>query len=83
MALASAHRISKVGALSAHKELYDFKQEVLYRLDPVFMPKINTSFHRYQEIILPSFFPNCSHSGELRWQTLNFMRALCGFKKRH
>lgn len=57
--------------------MYAFHSDrVILRLDPTFLPKINTWFHRAQEIILPDFYPKPRHPTEKRWHTLDVHRAL-------
>lgn len=46
------------------------------RLDPAFVPKINTPFHRTQELVLPNFCPDPTHPLERQWHRLNVRRAL-------
>lgn len=45
-------------------------------LDTTFVPKINTWFHRAQEVILPDFCPKPRHPRECPWHSLNVRRAL-------
>ncbi|XP_053145020.1 uncharacterized protein LOC128342137 isoform X1 [Hemicordylus capensis] len=55
VAIASACRISRLGALSARKEFCTFQSDAVnLQLDPTFLPKVNTAFHRTQVIVLPS-----------------------------
>lgn len=51
-------------------------------LDPTFIPKINTPFHRAQELILPNFCPEPAHRLERTWHTLDMRRALRIYLKR-
>lgn len=44
--------------------------------DPLFIPKINSWFHRAQEIVLPSLCPNASHPKEREWHMMDVWRAL-------
>lgn len=58
VAITSARRVSKVGALSVNPNLCIFhKDRVVLCTDSVFVPKINILFHREQELVLPSFCP--------------------------
>lgn len=66
-----------MGALSAKAELCAFHHDkVILRPDPTFVPKINTYFHRSQEVALPSFCPNLVHTKEKVWHTLDVRRIL-------
>ncbi|XP_060537977.1 uncharacterized protein LOC132709142 [Pantherophis guttatus] len=77
VAVTSARRISEMAALSIRKELCIFHQDrVVLRLDPSFIPKVNSVFHRAQEVVLPNFCPNPRHPLEKRWHTLDVRRAL-------
>lgn len=49
---------------------------VVLRLDPAFIPKINSPLHRTQELVLPNFCPRPSHEREHLWHTLDVRRAL-------
>ncbi|XP_060545540.1 uncharacterized protein LOC132711180, partial [Pantherophis guttatus] len=77
LAITSARRVSELAALSIRQDLCIFKPNtVVLRLDPAFLPKINSSFHRSQEIILPDFCPSPRHRLEDQWHTLDVRRAL-------
>lgn len=77
MAITLARRISELAALSVREELCFFHMDqVELLLDPAFLPKINSWFYRAQELILPDFCPNPSHSREPIWHTLDVRRAL-------
>ncbi|XP_058021205.1 uncharacterized protein LOC131189221 isoform X1 [Ahaetulla prasina] len=83
VAITSAHRISELAALSSRPDLCVFHTDrVVLRLDPTFVPKINTPFHRAQELVLPNFCPNPSHALERSWHTLDVCRALQIYLKR-
>lgn len=45
-------------------------------MDPAFIPKINSTFHRSQELILPNFCPAPRHHLEKIWHTLDVRWAL-------
>uniref|UniRef100_A0A8D0GAN6 von Willebrand factor A domain containing 3A n=1 Tax=Sphenodon punctatus TaxID=8508 RepID=A0A8D0GAN6_SPHPU len=47
-----------------------------------FVPKVNSLFHRQEEIILPSFCPKPVHRLEKKWHTLDLRRALKNYIKR-
>lgn len=83
VAITSAHRISELAALSARPNLCIFHtDQMVLRLDPSFIPKINSKFHRAQELILPNFCPSPSHRLEWTWHTLDVRRALRIYLKR-
>lgn len=74
--ITSARRISELAALSVRQNLCIFHQDrVVLRLDPSFIPKVNTWFHRAQELVLPNFCPEPRHALEHRWHILNVRRA--------
>ncbi|XP_039176188.1 uncharacterized protein LOC120297529 [Crotalus tigris] len=77
VAVTSAKRISELHALSVRKDLCIFHNDrVTLRLDPSFVPKVNSLYHRSQEIILPDFCPNPSNDIEMQWNKLDVHRAL-------
>ncbi|XP_060542104.1 endonuclease/exonuclease/phosphatase family domain-containing protein 1 isoform X6 [Pantherophis guttatus] len=83
VAITSARRISELAALSTRPDLCVFHTDrVVLRLDPTFVPKINSVFHRAQELILPNFCPRPSHPRERRWHALDVRRALRIYLKR-
>lgn len=43
---------------------------------PSFVPKVNTIFHRTQELILPTLCPNPKSSRERDWHSLDVKQAL-------
>uniref|UniRef100_A0A8D0L1J2 Core-binding (CB) domain-containing protein n=1 Tax=Sphenodon punctatus TaxID=8508 RepID=A0A8D0L1J2_SPHPU len=77
VAVTSARRVSELGALSMEENFCLFsEQSVTLRMDEAFIPKVNSTFHRAQEVILPSFCPKPSHPKEKVWHTLDVRRAL-------
>ncbi|XP_034290509.1 uncharacterized protein LOC117675694 [Pantherophis guttatus] len=77
VAITSARRISELAALSVRQDLCIIHPDrVILRLDPAFIPKINSTFHRSQEIILPNFCPFPRHRLETVWHKLDVRRAL-------
>lgn len=77
VAITSARRISELAALFTRVDLCVFRQDrVILRLDPAFMLKVNSLFHRAQEIVLPNFCPSPVHRLERSWHTLDVRRAL-------
>ncbi|XP_029140096.1 ephrin type-A receptor 7 [Protobothrops mucrosquamatus] len=79
----TARCISELAALSVRSDLCIFHSDrVVLRLDPTFVPKVNSLFHRTQEVVLPNFCPNPSHDLERQWHTLDVHRALRRYIKR-
>ncbi|XP_058032210.1 uncharacterized protein LOC131194794 [Ahaetulla prasina] len=77
IAITSARRISELAALSIRKDLCIFHPDrVVLCLNPTFTPKINSLFHRSQELVLLNFCPNPSHQLETLWHTLDVHRAI-------
>lgn len=74
-----ARRISELAALSVRK---DHPNKVVLRLDPSFVPKVNSCFHRAQEQILSDFCLGLTHTLEKKWHTLDIRRALHIYIKR-
>uniref|UniRef100_A0A8C6V4T6 Tyr recombinase domain-containing protein n=1 Tax=Naja naja TaxID=35670 RepID=A0A8C6V4T6_NAJNA len=83
VAITSARRISEIAALSIRKDLCVFHEDrVVLRLDPTFLPKVNSAFHRAQELVLPNFCEAPSHRLERQWHHLDVRRALRVYIKR-
>lgn len=77
LAITSARHVSELTALSIRKDLCIFYNDrVVMRLDPTFLPKVNSWFHRAQELVLPNFCPNPRHPSESLWHMLDIRRAL-------
>lgn len=73
----SARRVSELAALSISRELCMFQEDsVVVHTDSFFLPKVKSTFHRSQEIVLPSLCPNLLHPREREWHTLDIWRAL-------
>ncbi|KAG8579202.1 hypothetical protein GDO81_010753 [Engystomops pustulosus] len=49
---------------------------IVLMLDPNFVPKVVSDFHRNQEIILPSFCENPSSAREREWSSLDVRRSV-------
>lgn len=78
-----ARRVSELRALSADRELCVFHNDkVVLRTGPAFVPKVNSAFHRSQEVVLPSFCPNLSHPKERELHCLDVRRALSYYIER-
>lgn len=72
-----SRRVSEMAVFSVAKELCMFQEDrVMFRLDPSFLPKVNSFFHRAEEVVMPSFCPSSQHPRERDWHTLNIHRAL-------
>lgn len=83
LAITSDRRVSELTALSVRKDLCIFYSDrMVIRLDPTFLPKVNSWFHRAQELVLPDFCPNPRHQTESLWHTLGVRRALRRYIKR-
>lgn len=84
VAITLPRRISELAVLSVRDDLcvFHLDRAVLY-LDPAFMPKINSWFHRAQELVFPDFCPNPLHAREAlriyikRTQSFRCTEALC------
>ncbi|XP_071997264.1 uncharacterized protein [Engystomops pustulosus] len=72
VAITSARRLGELQAISI-KEPYMrvLDDRIILTLDPNFIPKVVSEFHRGQEIILPSFCKNPSSEREREWHTLD------------
>lgn len=78
-----ARRISEIATLAVRSDLCMFHVDrVVLPLYPSFIPKVNMSFHRLQEIVLHNFCPNPTHPLQKYWHTLDVWRALHVFLKR-
>ncbi|XP_013923747.1 PREDICTED: probable cation-transporting ATPase 13A5 [Thamnophis sirtalis] len=83
VAITSARRVLEINALSSRADLCTFlDNRVILRLDPSFMPKVNSPFHRALEIILLDFCPHPSGEREKWWHKLDVRRALHIYLKR-
>lgn len=77
VAITSVRRVSELNALSVKSSCCTFhKDKVVLLTDPTFRPKVDSSFHRSQEICLPTFCPQPQHPKERLWHTLDVKRAL-------
>lgn len=73
VAITSARRVDEISAL-VHTPPYTqiLDDRVILKPDPAFLPKVVLSFHRSQEIVLPS----ASSAKERVFHTLDVIRAL-------
>ncbi|KAG8573402.1 hypothetical protein GDO81_012391 [Engystomops pustulosus] len=72
VAVTTARRLGEIQAISI-KEPYMrvLSDRIILTLDPGFIPKVTSRFHRAQEITLPSFCENPSTSREASWHLLD------------
>ncbi|XP_073434410.1 uncharacterized protein [Dendrobates tinctorius] len=77
IAITSARRVSDIQALSRRPPFLQVKEDrVILRPDPAYLPKVASSFHRSQEIVLPSFLPKPTNEKEEKLHTLDVRRCL-------
>ncbi|XP_068111872.1 uncharacterized protein [Hyperolius riggenbachi] len=83
LAITTARRIGELQALSI-KEPYCVISEdrVTLRPDAAFLPKVVSSFHRNQEIYIPSFCENPTNDKEERLHSLDVRRCLLHYLER-
>lgn len=75
----SARGVSELGALRQFQFVHLHKDKVVLRPDPAFILKINTWFHRKQECVFVSFYPNTQKPLEPQkpnWHALDARRSL-------
>ncbi|XP_058042565.1 uncharacterized protein LOC131200144 [Ahaetulla prasina] len=83
VATMSARQISELAAFSVRKDLCIFHSDwMVLLLDPSYVPKVNSWFHRAQELILPDFCPGPKRALEKRWHTLHIRRDFRIYIKR-
>ncbi|XP_071996603.1 uncharacterized protein [Engystomops pustulosus] len=71
----------QISALSAFFDHPLADHRITLTLDPSFVPKVASRFHKIQEIILPSFYGNPSSSKELEWHSLDVRRSVLEYLK--
>ncbi|XP_077133659.1 uncharacterized protein LOC143788135 [Ranitomeya variabilis] len=72
VAVTSIRRVSELAALSCKPPFLVFHQDkVVLRTCPTFLPKVVSSFHLNEEIVLPSLCPAPSHRTERALHTLD------------
>ncbi|XP_071998846.1 uncharacterized protein [Engystomops pustulosus] len=69
----------QISALSAFFDHPLADHRIVLTLDPSFVPKVVSDFHRNQEIILPSFCGNPSSSKEMAWHSLDVRRSVLAY----
>ncbi|XP_071989492.1 uncharacterized protein [Engystomops pustulosus] len=80
IAVTTARRLGELQAISI-KEPYMrvLSDRIILTLDPGFIPKVASRFHRSQEITLPSFCENPSSSKEASWHLLDVRRIVLAY----
>ncbi|XP_041425895.1 uncharacterized protein LOC121395697 [Xenopus laevis] len=77
VAISSARRVSELCALSCDPPFLVFhRDKAVLRTVPSFLPKVVTSFHINQEIVVPSLCPDPKNDKERRLHGLDVVRAL-------
>uniref|UniRef100_A0A803JUY8 Tyr recombinase domain-containing protein n=1 Tax=Xenopus tropicalis TaxID=8364 RepID=A0A803JUY8_XENTR len=77
VAIASARRVSELGALSCSEPFLVFHEDrAVLRTTPGFLPKVVSNFHINTEIVLPSFCNRPKNDKETRLHRLDVVRAL-------
>ncbi|XP_071975450.1 uncharacterized protein [Engystomops pustulosus] len=72
IAITSARRLGELQAISIREPYMKILDDrIVLMLDPNFVPKVVSDFHRNQEIILPSFCENPSSAREREWSSLD------------
>ncbi|CAJ0929552.1 unnamed protein product [Ranitomeya imitator] len=75
VAITSIRRVSELAALSCRPPFLRFHQDkVVLRPAPSFLPKVVSSFHINEDIVLPSFCPAPTHRVEKALHTLDLGR---------
>ncbi|XP_073451221.1 uncharacterized protein [Aquarana catesbeiana] len=77
VAITTAKRVCEMEALSIRPPFFQiFPDHIIFRMDPAFLPKVASKFHRGQEIVLPSFCPNPSKEQEVKFHSLDVRRCV-------
>ncbi|XP_040297230.1 uncharacterized protein LOC121008634 [Bufo bufo] len=77
VAITSARRVCELQALSIQEPfLAIFEDKLIFKLDPTFLPKVVSTFHRSQDIVLPSFCDDPKNDQEITYHTLDVRRAV-------
>ncbi|CAJ0928111.1 unnamed protein product [Ranitomeya imitator] len=83
VAVTSIRRVSELAALSCQVPFLIFHQDkVVLRTSPSFLPKVVSSFHLNEDIVLPSLCPAPVHRIEKALHTLDLVRALTRYVSR-
>uniref|UniRef100_A0A6I8RZ83 Tyr recombinase domain-containing protein n=1 Tax=Xenopus tropicalis TaxID=8364 RepID=A0A6I8RZ83_XENTR len=82
-AISSARRVCELGALSCAAPFLIFhKDKAVLRTIPSYLPKVVSSFHVNQEIVVPSLCPEPKNDKERRLHSLDVVRALRKYTER-
>ncbi|CAJ0926027.1 unnamed protein product [Ranitomeya imitator] len=77
VAITSIRRVSELAALSCRPLFLVIHQDkVVFRPPPSFLPKVVSTFHLNEDIVLPSFFPAPTHPLERSLNKLDLVRAV-------
>uniref|UniRef100_A0A803JVB7 Tyr recombinase domain-containing protein n=1 Tax=Xenopus tropicalis TaxID=8364 RepID=A0A803JVB7_XENTR len=77
LAISSARRVSELNALSCESPYLIFhKEKAVLRTMPSFLPKVVSSFHLNEEIVIPSFCSSPKNEKEAKLHNLDVVRAL-------
>ncbi|CAJ0967876.1 unnamed protein product [Ranitomeya imitator] len=77
VAITSIRRVSELAALSCQTLFLTFhRDKVVLRPSPTFLPKVVSSFHLNEDIVLPLFCPAPMHHMEMALHSLDLVRAL-------
>lgn len=77
VAITSARRVSEIQALSVREPFLQILEDrVILKKDPGFLPKVASSFHRSQDIVLLSFCQKASNEKEKQFHLLDVRRCI-------
>lgn len=77
VAITSGRRVGELGALMASPPFLRFcSDKVILRPNQFFLPKVLSSLHCQEDIVLPVFFPDPSSPEEVVLHSLDVLRAL-------
>ncbi|CAJ0938461.1 unnamed protein product [Ranitomeya imitator] len=77
VAITSIRRVSELAALSCRPPFLVIHQDkVVFRPPPSFLPKVVSTFHLNEDIVLPSFCPAPTHPLERSLNKLDLVRAV-------
>ncbi|XP_069820996.1 uncharacterized protein [Dendropsophus ebraccatus] len=77
VAIVSARRVSELQALTIREPYFLIEDDrITLRTDPNFLPKVVSSFHQSQDIILPSFCSSPKNDLERKFHTWDVRRSI-------
>ncbi|XP_040197924.1 uncharacterized protein LOC120930813 [Rana temporaria] len=80
VAITSARRVSELQALSVREPFLTILEDrVVLKTDPGFLPKVASTFHRSQDIVLPSFCSSPQGDQEKKFSFLDVRRTLLAY----